>query len=94
MTAAQGDSGGAAVEKELTAFLAERTGTEPTADQDLFATGVISSMFALQLVVHLEDEYDIEIVGPELSMDNFRSVQTMAALVLRLQDAEGGSQDI
>ncbi|MDT0444125.1 acyl carrier protein [Streptomyces johnsoniae] len=93
MTAVQGGTDGATVEKELTAFLAEQTGTEPAADQDLFATGVISSMFALQLVVHLEDEYDIEIVGPELSMDNFRSVRTMSALVLRLQDADTGSRD-
>jgi methoxymalonate biosynthesis acyl carrier protein len=82
------NTGAATVEKELTAFLAERTGTEPEADQDLFAAGVISSMFAMELVVHLEDEYDIEIVGPELSKDNFSSVRAMAALVLRLRGAD------
>ncbi|NJQ04209.1 acyl carrier protein [Streptomyces lonarensis] len=92
MTAAQGGTGSDSLEKELTAFLTERTGTEPSAEQDLFSTGVISSMFALQLVVHLEDEYDIEIVGPELSMDNFRSVRAMSALVQRLQGAEDGSR--
>ncbi|MFD6040237.1 acyl carrier protein [Streptomyces koyangensis] len=93
MTAAHDRTDGSGIEKELTAFLTERTGHEPGVDQDLFGTGVISSMFALQLVVHLEDEYDIEIVGPELSMENFRSVQAMAALVLRLGAAGTGGQD-
>ncbi|MYU55616.1 MULTISPECIES: acyl carrier protein [Streptomyces] len=79
----------AGVEKQLIAFLAERTGAEPAPEQDLFDAGLVSSMFAMQLVVHLEDEYDIEIVGPELSMDNFRSVRAMSALVLRLRDSEG-----
>ncbi|ONI75276.1 methoxymalonate biosynthesis protein [Actinosynnema sp. ALI-1.44] len=76
------------VEKDLTVFLVQRTGAEPDVDQDLFATGVISSMFAMELVVHLEDTYDIEIVGPELSRDNFRSVRAVAAMVLRLSSAE------
>lgn len=78
----------AAVEKDLTALLVRRTGAEAEADQDLFATGVISSMFAMELVVHLEDTYDIEIIGPELSRDNFRSVRAMSALVQRLRPAE------
>ncbi|QDY75237.1 acyl carrier protein [Streptomyces qinzhouensis] len=93
MTAANAGTHGPTVQKELTAFLAERTGNEPTPEQDLFTTGVISSMFALQLVVHLEDEYDIEIVGPELSMNHFRSVQAMSALVLRLSTAGSEGQD-
>ncbi|GAB2629444.1 hypothetical protein Aab01nite_43270 [Paractinoplanes abujensis] len=79
------------VEKELTAYLAERTGCEPAADQDLFASGVISSMFALQLVVHLEDEYDVEIIGPDLARENFSSVRAMSAMVQRLRaDGAGG----
>jgi methoxymalonate biosynthesis acyl carrier protein len=44
-------------------------------------------MFAMHLVVHLEESYDIAIVGPELKLDNFRTVQAMAQLVLRLRDA-------
>lgn len=89
MTAVNAETDGSAVEKKLTAFLVEQTGNEPAVEQDLFATGVISSMFALQLVVHLEDQYDIEIVGPELSRDNFRSVRSISDMVLRLR-ATGG----
>lgn len=76
-----------AVEDALRAFLAERVKTEVAPDQDLFATGLVSSMFAMQLVVHLEESYDIAIIGPELKLDNFRTVQAMTRLVLRLRDA-------
>lgn len=82
-----------AVEDALRAFLAERVKTEVAPDQDLFATGLVSSMFAMQLVVHLEESYDIAIIGPELKLDNFRTVQAMTRLVLRLRDAAGMTGD-
>ncbi|MGW2282884.1 acyl carrier protein [Streptomyces sp. NPDC001770] len=85
MTTANDAAEATTVEEALSAFLVERTGAEPEVEQDLFATGAISSMFAMELVVFLEDEYDIEIVGAELSRDNFRSIRAMAAMVQRLR---------
>ena len=78
-----------AIEDALLCFLTERVKTSVEPDQDLFGSGLVSSMFAMQLVVHLEEAYDIAIVGPELKLDNFRTVQAMTALVLRLRDASG-----
>jgi methoxymalonate biosynthesis acyl carrier protein len=75
------------IEDALLSFLAERVKTLVTPDQDLFSSGLVSSMFAMQLVVHLEEAYDIAIIGPELKLDNFRTVQAMTGLVLRLHDA-------
>jgi methoxymalonate biosynthesis acyl carrier protein len=80
------------VEGALTGFLAERTGAPVGPDEDLFASGLVSSMFAMQLVVHLEEAYGIAIVGPELKLENFRSVGAMARLVMRLRDASGEGQ--
>jgi methoxymalonate biosynthesis acyl carrier protein len=80
------------IETGLLAFLADRIKSEVTLDQDLFSSGLVSSMFAMQLVVHLEEAYDIAIIGPELKLDNFRTVQAMTSLVLRLRaaaDADG-----
>ena len=74
----------------LTEFLAEKIKTDVASDQDLFASGLVSSMFAMQLVVHLESAYDIAIIGPELKLDNFRTVQAMTDLVLRLRAAADG----
>lgn len=73
------------IEQELLGFLEARTGTPVPADLDLFASGTISSMFALELVVHLEQVFGVAIAGQDLRMDNFRTVKTMTALVLRLR---------
>ncbi|MBV6699444.1 acyl carrier protein [Kitasatospora aureofaciens] len=74
------------LQKEILGFLTEHIKTDVEPDQDLFASGVVSSMFAMQLVVHLEDAYDIAIVGGDLKLDNFRTVEGMTGLVLRLRD--------
>jgi methoxymalonate biosynthesis acyl carrier protein len=76
-----------AIEEALLSFLEERIKTTVATDQDLFKSGLVSSMFAMQLVVHLEERYDIAVIGPDLTLDNFRTVQAMTSLVLRLRDA-------
>lgn len=80
------------IERALLAFLDERIKTSVAPDQDLFGSGLVSSMFAMELVVHLEEVYDVAIVGSELKLDNFRTVQRMTELVLRLRDQEGVGQ--
>lgn len=84
--------GSEAVEKEMLDFLAKRTGRSWATDADVFGMGGLSSLFAMELVVHLEKSYGIAIRGGDLRVDNFRTVQRMAALVERLrQPAAGGS---
>lgn len=76
------------VQEALGRFLEERVKTEVAVDQDLFRSGLVSSMFAMELVVHLEEQYDIAIVGPDLKLDSFRTIEAMTALVLRLGAAK------
>jgi methoxymalonate biosynthesis acyl carrier protein len=78
------------IEKELLAFLEAKTKTSVTPEQDLFGSGLVSSMFAMELVVHLEQRYRIAVVGADLKLDNFRTVQKTTELVLRLRDASAG----
>ncbi|MFF8100853.1 acyl carrier protein [Streptomyces sp. NPDC016640] len=73
------------VAAELLDFLAERTRTRWETDQDLFAVGGMSSLFAMQLVVHLEQTYEIAISGADLMLDNFRTVEAMVRLVSKLR---------
>jgi methoxymalonate biosynthesis acyl carrier protein len=75
----------ATIEREIQAFLADRTKTTMPADHDLFASGLVSSVFAMELIVHLEQAYSIAIVGTDLKLDNFRTIERMTALVTRLQ---------
>lgn len=79
---------------DITRFVAEQTRTSPEADQDLFATGVANSMFAMQLVVFLEQSYAVTIAGPDLQLSNFRTVKSMAALVGRLQAESAADGDV
>ncbi|ATL81602.1 putative methoxymalonate biosynthesis acyl carrier protein [Streptomyces malaysiensis subsp. malaysiensis] len=58
-------------------------------DADLFASGGLSSLFAMEIVVHLEKTYGVSVRGKDLRLDNFRTVRSMATLVRRLQGATG-----
>ncbi|MFE6748412.1 acyl carrier protein [Kitasatospora purpeofusca] len=79
------------LEKELLGFLEARTGTAWDADTDLFEAGGLSSLFAMQVVVHLEKTYAVTVRGADLRLDNFRTVRRMAELVERLRvPAAGG----
>ncbi|CAM4470279.1 D-alanine--poly(phosphoribitol) ligase subunit 2 [Mycobacterium basiliense] len=72
------------VTNELVALLSKRLKTTVQPEQELFTEGLINSMFALELVVQIETQFDIEVEGRDLDMENFRSVNAMASLVNRL----------
>lgn len=69
-------------------YLESRLKTAVEHDFDLFASGLANSMFAMELVVHLEKSFDVMIEGSELKLDNFRTVDSMTALVSRLRSAQ------
>lgn len=77
------------VEQELGAYLRERLNT-PCRTTPTCRGGLVNSMFAMELVVHLEGTYGVAIVGPDLRLDNFRTITQMAALVQRLSAAPDG----
>lgn len=52
-------------------------------DEDLFKTGYVNSLFAMELVTFAEKYFQIMIEDDELNMDNFRSVDAIASLVSR-----------
>jgi methoxymalonate biosynthesis acyl carrier protein len=68
----------------LLAFLERQTKRAVEADLDLFASGLVSSLFAMELVVHIESSFGVAIGGPDLKLDNFRTVNAMTVLILRL----------
>ena len=68
-------------------FLVSRTKRSWEADEDLFAAGVVSSLFALELVVYLEKAHGVEVEGEYLSIDNFRTIRSIEDMVRKLQAA-------
>jgi acyl carrier protein len=74
------------IEDKLRAFLAPVfRGHTLMADEDIFALGFVNSLFALQLVQFLEREFGITIDNEDLDIDNFRTINALAALVTRKQ---------
>ena len=52
-------------------------------DENLFESGIVNSLFAVQLMTFIEKTFAIE-VGPEdLDVENFKSLNAMTAFVLR-----------
>ena len=91
MSTSIGQTAREAVQDNLLEFLAKQTKSVVALDQDLFESGLVSSLFAMELVVYLESTFGIAITGVELKLDHFRTVIAMTELVLRLRGA--GSDD-
>ncbi len=52
-------------------------------DTDLFKGGYINSLFALEIVVFLEDTFNIKIKNKEINENNFKTITNIAAVVER-----------
>lgn len=62
-------------------------GHELADGEDMFATGYVNSMFAMQLVQFVEQEFGLTVESEDLEIDNFRSIDAIAALVARKRAA-------
>jgi acyl carrier protein len=58
-------------------------------DQDLFAMGFITSLFAMELVMFVEQQFALRIPNDELKRDNFRTVDAVVDLVGRITPPVG-----
>lgn len=56
---------------------------ELTDEQDIFALGFVNSLFAMQLVLFVEKEFEMKVEDEDLDIDNFRTLNAIAALVER-----------
>jgi acyl carrier protein len=54
----------------------------PSPETDLFETGVLDSLGFVELVLHLEQEFGVKITLEQVEIDNFRSVERIAAFLL------------
>lgn len=52
-------------------------------DEDFFASGLVSSLFAMQLVMFIEKEFGITVVDDDLELDNFYSIDAILRFVER-----------
>ena len=54
-------------------------------EEDIFAAGYVNSLFAMQLVLFVEQEFHIAVEETDMDTENFRTVGAIARLVERKQ---------
>jgi methoxymalonate biosynthesis acyl carrier protein len=75
-------------EEKIRAFVSRYIrGSEWRNDEDMFALGLVNSLFAMQLVMFVEKEFGVTVEDEDLEMDNFRSVDAIAGFVRRKRHA-------
>ena len=57
--------------------------TDISPDENLFASGVVNSLFAMQLVLFVEKEFGIQVANEDLDFENSKSLGSIAGFVSR-----------
>ena len=55
-------------------FLARFVRRELDEQEDIFASAVVNSLFAMQLVMFVEQQFGFTVEDEDLELDNFRSI--------------------
>jgi len=75
-------------EKRLREHAREAIGaTIDDPDEDIFSLGFVNSLLAMQLVAFVEKEFGVAVGDEDLDLDNFRTINSIAALVARKRGA-------
>ncbi|MBF0573939.1 MAG: acyl carrier protein [Desulfamplus sp.] len=56
---------------------------EITPDLDLFASGRVNSLFAMQLVLFVEKEFGFKVENEDLDYENFKSIDAILVFIQR-----------
>jgi methoxymalonate biosynthesis acyl carrier protein len=59
----------------------------PSAQTDLFDSGILDSQKFVELLLHIEQKFHAQIDLADFEIENFRCVEKIAGLILRLQES-------
>ena len=59
-------------------------------DDNLFESGIVNSLFAVQLMTFVEKNFAIEVEMDDLDIENFKSLNATTAFVVRKNGRQGG----
>jgi methoxymalonate biosynthesis acyl carrier protein len=77
-----------AIRQKTKAFMAVHFKTHSFGDdEDIFSLGFVNSLFAMQLVMFVEKEFQLKVQDDDLLIDNFRTVNAVLDLVQRRRSA-------
>jgi acyl carrier protein len=56
-------------------------------DQNIFESGIVNSIFAVELVIFIEKQFNITVENDDLDLANFASIDAIATFVARKNGA-------
>ena len=71
------------VREHIAAEMLHQPGAEINEDADIIREGILTSLQTVELVMFLEERFDIEVDAEEVDEENFTSLRTITALVER-----------
>ena len=75
-----------AIREKIRAFILASIHVPDLADDDdLFESGIVNSLFAVQLMTFIEKTFSIEVGMDDLEIANFKSIEASAGFVVRKQ---------
>ncbi len=75
-----------AIRARIRAFILASIHVPDLADDDnLFESGIVNSLFAVQLMTFIEKTFGIEVTADDLEIANFKSIEAAAGFVVRKQ---------
>ena len=63
----------------LSQFISE---TDIDPDVNLFESGLVNSLFAMQLLLYVEQEFGLQVTNEDLDIKNFRSLNALTNFVM------------
>lgn len=70
------------VKSKIRGFLSRFVGDKTFEDSDnIFEKGLVNSLFAMQLVVFIENDFGITMQNEDLELENFKDVNSIVALI-------------
>lgn len=73
--------------QKLKEFILKVSRRKTIGDDDIFEGGIVNSLFAMQLVIFLEKQFDIHIDGKDLKADNFKNIRSIVSYIENKQKA-------
>jgi methoxymalonate biosynthesis acyl carrier protein len=74
----------ASIKALLAKTIAERLGvTVPSFDTNLFESGIVDSLAFVNLLLEIENRFDIHVTLENLELENFQSIEAIAAFIAR-----------
>ena len=78
------------IKERIRSFLMKHVKSERLReDEDIFKAGFVNSLFAMQLVLFVEKEFQIKVRDDDLAIENFRSINAIVRLVAGKESASG-----